>query len=119
MDNLELKKHIFTQINDDKVFNPIAEEAFKAVDTDNSNYRDLFAVLFPKWLYFYAISYVFLRRFRCSHRVLLSSSNHSMTHPYEARLVPVVHVSHRKTDIQFCHRYVKWENQEPVLLRIW
>ena len=40
MDNLELKKHIFTQINDDKVFNPIAEEAFKAVDTDNSNYID-------------------------------------------------------------------------------
>ena len=36
----EIKKHILSLINDDKVFFPIAEEAFRAVDTDNSGYID-------------------------------------------------------------------------------
>ena len=40
MENLELKQHILSQINDEKVFNPIAEEAFNAVDTDQSKYID-------------------------------------------------------------------------------
>ena len=37
---MEMKKHILSQINDDNVFNSIAEEAFNAVDTDKSLYID-------------------------------------------------------------------------------
>ena len=40
MDNAEMKKHVCSLINDDKVFIPIATEAFKAVDSDNNNYID-------------------------------------------------------------------------------
>ena len=40
MDNTEMKKQILALINDDKVFFPIAEEAFNAVDTDKSGYID-------------------------------------------------------------------------------
>ena len=36
----ETKKNILALINDDKVFFPIAEEAFKAVDVDSSGFID-------------------------------------------------------------------------------
>ena len=35
-----MKKQILALINDDKVFIPIAEEAFNAVDTDKSGFID-------------------------------------------------------------------------------
>ena len=35
-----MKKHVCALINDDKVFIPIATEAFKAVDLDNNNCID-------------------------------------------------------------------------------
>ena len=37
MDNSQLKKHILSMINDDKIFGQIAQEAFNSVDTDNSH----------------------------------------------------------------------------------
>ena len=40
MDDAELKKHILAMINDDKVFNQIAQEAFNSVDTDHSGSID-------------------------------------------------------------------------------
>ena len=40
MDNTEMKKHVCSLINDDKVFIPIATEAFKAIDLDNNNCID-------------------------------------------------------------------------------
>ena len=40
MDNAEMKKHVCSLINDDKVFIPIATEAFKAIDLDNNNCID-------------------------------------------------------------------------------
>ena len=40
MENREMKKHILSLINDDKIFNSIAEEAFNTVDTDHSNFID-------------------------------------------------------------------------------
>ena len=40
MENSEMKKQILALINDDKVFIPIAEEAFNAVDTDKSGFID-------------------------------------------------------------------------------
>ena len=40
MDKAEMKKHVCSLINDDKVFIPIATEAFKAVDLDNNNCID-------------------------------------------------------------------------------
>ena len=36
----EMKKNILAMINDDKVFYPIAEDAFNAVDTDRSGLID-------------------------------------------------------------------------------
>ena len=35
-----MKKQILAMVNDDKVFFPIAQESFNAVDTDNSGYID-------------------------------------------------------------------------------
>ena len=35
-----MKKHVCSLINDDKVFIPIATEAFKAIDLDNNNCID-------------------------------------------------------------------------------
>ena len=40
MDETEVKKGILAMVNDDKVFNPIAEEAFNVVDTDSSGLID-------------------------------------------------------------------------------
>ena len=40
MDTDEIKKHVCSLINDDKIFIPIATEAFKAVDLDNNNCID-------------------------------------------------------------------------------
>ncbi len=40
MDNDEMKKHVCSLINDDKIFIPIATEAFRAIDTDNNNHID-------------------------------------------------------------------------------
>ena len=40
MDNSEMKKQILSSINDDKIFIPIAEEAFNTVDTDKSGFID-------------------------------------------------------------------------------
>ena len=40
MDNSEMKKQILVLINDEKVFNQIAEEAFNTVDTDRSGLID-------------------------------------------------------------------------------
>ena len=40
MDTEEMKKHVCSLINDDKIFIPIATEAFKAVDLDNNNCID-------------------------------------------------------------------------------
>ena len=40
MDKAEMKKHICSLINDDKVFIPIASEAFRAIDLDNNNCID-------------------------------------------------------------------------------
>ena len=40
MDNSEMKKQILALINDEKVFNQIAEEAFNTVDTDRSGLID-------------------------------------------------------------------------------
>ncbi len=40
MDNSEIKKHICSLINDDKVFIPIATEAFQVIDLDNNNCID-------------------------------------------------------------------------------
>ena len=40
MENREMKSHVLSLINDDKVFIPIVEEAFRTVDTDKSGYID-------------------------------------------------------------------------------
>ena len=40
MDDAELKKHILSIFNDDKIFNQIAQEAFNSVDTDHSGAID-------------------------------------------------------------------------------
>ena len=40
MENVEMKKQILALINDEKVFVPIAEEAFNTVDTDRSGLID-------------------------------------------------------------------------------
>ena len=40
MENREMKKHILSQINDDNIFNSIAEEAFNSIDTDKNLYID-------------------------------------------------------------------------------
>ena len=40
MDTDEIKKHVCSLINDDKIFIPIATDAFKAVDLDNNNCID-------------------------------------------------------------------------------
>ena len=40
MDNHEMKKQILALVNDDKVFFPIAEDAFNTVDTDKSGFID-------------------------------------------------------------------------------
>ena len=40
MDDEEIKRNIFTMINDDKIFSQIAVEAFKSVDKDNSGSID-------------------------------------------------------------------------------
>ena len=40
MENREMKNHVWSLINDDKVFSPIAEEAFNAVDIDKSGFID-------------------------------------------------------------------------------
>ena len=40
MDKNEIKKHVCSLINDDKIFIPIAAEVFKAVDIDSNNCID-------------------------------------------------------------------------------
>ncbi len=40
MDERELKNHILTLINDDKIFSQIAQEAFNSVDEDSSGSID-------------------------------------------------------------------------------
>ena len=40
MDKNEVKTHVCNLINDDKIFIPIAKEAFKAIDLDNNNHID-------------------------------------------------------------------------------
>ena len=40
MDNADLKRHILSMINDDRVFSQIAQEAFNSVDKDNSHSID-------------------------------------------------------------------------------
>ncbi len=40
MDNAEMRRNILALVNNDKVFNQIAKEAFNSVDTDNSHEID-------------------------------------------------------------------------------
>ena len=40
MDNAEMRRNILALVNNDKIFNQIAQEAFNSVDTDQSNEID-------------------------------------------------------------------------------